>query len=209
MLVRIDDTWKYNQTGADLGTSWRAPGYNDASWPANVALFYVENAALPAPKNTPLTLGPTTFYFRKKFSFTGQPATTTLKLSTVIDDAAIVYLNGVEVLRLGMPSGDVSSSTFAARTVGDAAYEGPFVISSASLVSGENTLAVEVHQVNATSSDVVFGLTLEAESNAGAPYTPGAGNSVAASLPLPLLWLNEVQPNNLTGPQDAAGDRDP
>lgn len=40
--------------------------------------------------------------------------------------------------------------------------------------------------------------------------TPGATNSVRAALgALPLLWVNEVQPVNLNGPADQAGDRDP
>lgn len=43
-----------------------------------------------------------------------------------------------------------------------------------------------------------------------ARLTPGAPNSVAASLPpLPPLYLNEVQPENLTGPTDNAGEREP
>jgi hypothetical protein len=40
------------------------------------------------------------------------------------------------------------------------------------------------------------------------PYlsTPGVSNSVAASLtPFPSLWINEVQPNNLTGITNSAG----
>jgi hypothetical protein len=41
-------------------------------------------------------------------------------------------------------------------------------------------------------------------------YTPGSANSAQANLAVfPLVWLNEVQPNNVTGPQDNAGDRDP
>ena len=44
----------------------------------------------------------------------------------------------------------------------------------------------------------------------GSMYTPGAANSTAAPLaPLPRVWLNEVQPNNVTGSQDRMGDRDP
>jgi hypothetical protein len=43
-----------------------------------------------------------------------------------------------------------------------------------------------------------------------APATPGAPNSVVAPLPpYPPLWLNEVQPENVAGPVDGAGDRDP
>jgi hypothetical protein len=41
-------------------------------------------------------------------------------------------------------------------------------------------------------------------------YTPGAPNSVRANLsPFPLVWLNEIQPNNLSGPRDNFGERDP
>ncbi len=41
-------------------------------------------------------------------------------------------------------------------------------------------------------------------------YTPGATNSVRTNLAaFPLVWLNEVQPNNITGLQDNFGDRDP
>jgi hypothetical protein len=41
-------------------------------------------------------------------------------------------------------------------------------------------------------------------------YTPGATNSVRAALPpFPLLWLNEVQPNNVTGITDRLGHHHP
>src|ERR1043166_4001402 len=40
--------------------------------------------------------------------------------------------------------------------------------------------------------------------------TPSATNATLASIPLiPPLWLNEVQPNNATGPTDGFGERDP
>lgn len=44
----------------------------------------------------------------------------------------------------------------------------------------------------------------------GSQYTPGAVNSVRTNLAaFPLVWLNEVQPNNVSGLQDDFGDRDP
>ena len=45
---------------------------------------------------------------------------------------------------------------------------------------------------------------------ATAPGTPGATNSICATLPeFPTLWLNEVQAQNLTGPSDNFGEREP
>ena len=72
-VVAIDHVWKYSQSG-DRGTAWRAPGYNDASWPSGAALLYVETAGLPAPKNTELSLGERTYYFRTTFTYSGSAA---------------------------------------------------------------------------------------------------------------------------------------
>jgi len=42
------------------------------------------------------------------------------------------------------------------------------------------------------------------------PYTPGDANSVARALtPFPPIWLNEVQPINLSGPMDNRAEREP
>ena len=32
-LIAIDDVWSYEQSNTDLGTAWRAPDYDDLSWP--------------------------------------------------------------------------------------------------------------------------------------------------------------------------------
>ena len=209
-LIVITNVWRYNQAGVDLGTAWKETNYNDAFWPTNRSLFYVETAPLPAPTNTPLTLGRTTYYFRTTFNFNANPAGATVRISAVLDDGAVIYLNGRELIRPGMAEGTVTNATFANRTVADAVYEGPYVLSAPSLRQGLNVLAVEVHQVNSGSSDIVFGMTLDVEGVRLAAYTPGEANSVRASLPLfPPLWLNEVLPANNSSPTDRLGDHDP
>jgi hypothetical protein len=210
-LVTMTDLWKYNQSGVNLATAWRSRQYDDGSWPAGRALLYVENSPLPAPKNTPLILGATTYYFRASFDHPfGSLSGVRLSMHTIIDDGAVFYLNGTEVFRLGMPPGPVAYSTFANRTVDNAVLEGPFEISADQLLPGSNVIAVEVHQVNAGSSDIVFGMSLTGELRQSKAYTPGAPNSIRTELPqFPPLWINEIQPVNLTGRQDNAGERDP
>ena len=61
-LVDIQGSWKFNDTGADLGTSWRDTNYNDSAWPAGQSLFYRGSASLPAATNTLLASGPITYY---------------------------------------------------------------------------------------------------------------------------------------------------
>jgi hypothetical protein len=164
-LIAIDDEWSYEQSNTNLYTVWRTVGYDDSLWPTGAALLYVESSALPAPKNTPLTLGPRTFYFRKHFNLNVDPNdVTSFDYSTVIDDGAVVYINGNEVLpRIGMEEGvDIYFSTLAFRSVGNADYESHPPIPANYFVKGDNVIAVEVHQTSDTSTDVVFGLKLDA-----------------------------------------------
>jgi hypothetical protein len=206
-LVPIGKVWSYNQSGTDLGTSWIEPAFNDAAWPAGPALLYVEGSDLPAPKSTPLNIGPSTYYFRAHFNFSGDVAQIGLNISTVIDDGVIVYLNGHELYRLGMTD-PVSYGTFSSRLVDNAAFEGPFSVPSQWLKNGDNVLAAEVHQNNAGSSDIVFGLALETAPPKAPTSTPGTANSVARALPgFPNVWINEVQPVNVTGILNDLGQR--
>jgi hypothetical protein len=163
-LVAIDARWKFDQSGNDLGTTWRQATFNDDPWPSGPALLFVENAALPAPKNTPLTLGRNTYYFRTRFVFDGSTNGLVLQIHPMVDDGAVFYLNGAEVFRLNMPEGPVDYNTPAAQPgIGDATFAGPFTISATNLVRGTNVLAVEVHQVSSSSSDIVFGAELFAQ----------------------------------------------
>src|SRR6185369_14773097 len=72
----------------------------------------------------------------------------------------VFYLNGVEVLRLNMPETNITASTLANVNVGLPTFTGPFPIPAAALVSGLNTMAVEVHQFSAINSDFDFGTEL-------------------------------------------------
>ena len=111
--IAIDGVWRYNDVGADLGTTWRNTNYDASSWVTGPALLYDETGTLPAPKNTPLAPGRTTYYFRMQFDLAGDPTKTELRLRPVVDDGAIYYLNGVEVYRQNMPAGTVTYDTLA------------------------------------------------------------------------------------------------
>ena len=171
-LVRLDDVWKYDQSGNDLGTSWREVGFNDSAWPSGRGVLAEEdNPAVTPLTNTWLSMtNPagqfiTTHYFRKHFSWTNDASFVCLTTSNLIDDGAVFYLNGTEIYRLNMSNGPVSASTLSSVVV-TGAVEGVFIgtnLSAAGLVRGDNVLAVEVHQSATNSSDVVFGFSLTAQ----------------------------------------------
>lgn len=194
VLTSFGSAWSFDQRGLDNGTAWRALGYDDSAWPIGSGLFFGKNGTIPStpfPVNTILSIFNSssvyvvTYYFRTKFS-SAAASNITLSLRPIIDDGAIFYLNGAEIFRLGMPLGPVSYGTFANRTVsvgteGTVAIEGPFSILISNLVSGDNVLAAEVHQVSSSSGDVAFALEVTAS-------IPGAG-PVVMEMPQPILRI--------------------
>jgi hypothetical protein len=216
-LLRFTNVWRYMQTQNLDGINWIAPAYTDAGWPSGPGLLAYETCGcLPDVIRTTLVTntGRITFYFRTHFNFSGSPAGASLKISTVLDDGAVFYLNGQEIFRQNMAGGPVIYGTFATPGVGDATFTGPVTISGSALLSGDNVLAVEVHQSSTTSSDLVFGMSLETTYDVLSRYTPGTANSVRSTLPpFPRLWLNEVLATNFflgtNGITDGAGERDP
>jgi hypothetical protein len=213
--VLITNQWRYSQSGPAVAT-WKEPAFDDSTWPQGLGLFYVETANLPAAKNTLLALGQNTYYFRTRFVLPKLPLGASLMLSNIIDDGVVFYLNGREIHRQGIDPGpvDFDSVGFDFRNppnaVVDAIWAGPFTIPAEALVGGTNVLAAEVHQINAGSSDIVFGCTLGLVGSDLPGQTPARANNVRAVLPeFPPVWINEVLPNNVQGVTDSKGEREP
>ncbi len=171
--VLIDDgeSWRYDDSGSDLGTGWRAADFDDAGWSVgNASLGFGEG-----DEGTVMIAGNVTYYARKTFQFTG-PTPDSLDLRLRADDGAVVYLNGVEVLRDNMPDGLIGYDTTAVtwRVGADEGF-GRHSISSAPLLQGDNVLAVELHNVWAGSNDLALDVRL------------GVSNDVVAVPPARLI----------------------
>jgi len=122
LLVAAGAEWKYHDFGQDLGIEWRARGYDDSLWRSGHAqLGYGDG-----DETTVLSYGPDgnhkypTSYFRHTFSVGDVAAVGQLSLRLVRDDGAVIYINGVEVARSNMPSGEVFYDTWADEVVGGA-----------------------------------------------------------------------------------------
>ena len=167
-LIPRGSVWRYKDDGSDEGTAWRNLSFNDDSWAAGPAqLGYGDG-----DEATIVGYGPdsgnkyVTTYFRHVFNVENTNELTQLSLNIVRDDGAVVYINGVEATpRINMPGGQINYLTWAegASVPVGGADESTFYtydIDPGLLHNGDNIIAVEIHQANASSSDISFDLEL-------------------------------------------------
>ncbi|MFT4546989.1 MAG: VCBS repeat-containing protein [Pseudoalteromonas tetraodonis] len=109
----------------------------------------------------------TTYLFRKTFTLsTRQAAETDWSTRLLVDDGCVIYINGTEVLRNRLPSGQLTTQTLAQNSPTEGDYETLSLnVPGGLMVAGTNTIAIEVHQTQLTSSD--SGLDLELLSGGG------------------------------------------
>lgn len=197
-LVPEGSTWKYLDNGSNQGTSWRAPSFDDSSWASGAAeLGYGDGGEATTVDSGPPGDFHITTYFRHEFNVADPSLFTSLSLELQRDDGAIVYLNGNPVMSSNMPGGTVNFDTPASGVAGGG-DETTFFSQSvdiSNLVAGTNVLAVEVHQVSGTSSDISFDLRLRGTaSNAINPFYMTATGPLRARALNGIDWsaLNEA-----------------
>jgi hypothetical protein len=189
------DEWKYRDESAAPDPKWKTPDFNDSSWETGPAeLGYGDN-----DEKTNLVYGDDaknktpSYYFRKTFSLPegAQPLSANLLFKR--DDAAALYINGAEFHRDNNLAKVAGHNDYA---TGNVPNENTYVqayLAPALLLAGNNLLAAEVHQGNATSSDLSFDLeltgTLRAETIVTIIVEPGdPGNTDADEDGLPDTW---------------------
>lgn len=187
--------WSYLDDGTDQGTAWRQPGFYDKPWSYGPGILgYGDPAA------TTLSFGPNsankyiTYYFRKKINIPSVAALSdTIIFSLMRDDGAIVYVNGNKIFQTNMPdTGTVNYLTWSTVTVDGAAERqyNDFFIPRSVFVNGINTIAVEVHQRDGTSSDLTFEMEIKEDPRTLNITSPRAGLSIAAGQPYNITWYN-------------------
>ena len=170
-LVPLGATWKYKDDGSNQGTLWRTSGFNDTAWASGPAeLGYGDSDEATVVNGGPVGARFATTYFRKVITVANANQITSGTLHIRYDDAAAVYINGVEVARTAGLNADPAFD-FYVSTVNNENAESDFVIPPSAFINGTNTIAVEIHQRDATSSDISFNLSLVvSRTSVPAPY---------------------------------------
>ncbi|MBN9693781.1 MAG: CotH kinase family protein [Verrucomicrobia bacterium] len=149
-------------------TNWKHPNFNDGSWAEGPAqLGYGEgDEATVIPFGNAANKWPTA-YFRRKFTLASRADLAAVTLRLKRDDGAIVYLNGQELVRSSVFEGILNANSLAQNASDDGQTFLSFVVSPDVLLEGSNTLAVELHQSSASTSDASFDLELTASRQGG------------------------------------------
>jgi fibronectin type 3 domain-containing protein len=218
--VPLGAVWKYLDNGVlppndAQGDTWREHDFDDTAWASGPAqLGYGENdqattidcgpgpASDCAPGNNS-TNKYLTSYFRHSFNIAAGDAAKfdSLAFTITYDDGAVVYINGTEVDRFNMPAAPAAIGN---ATPASAGGENTITTRTLNLNlaqwanllrDGINTIAVEVHQDAADSSDVSFDFTMTAqEVVAGGGTTVAGGNLTGVT-----TWTAANGPYNVTG----------
>ena len=181
-LVRVGDSWKYfkgTNAPSALRTAWQQITFDDSTWLTGVGGFSIGQQY---DENTLLFDMPTRYlsaFFRKKFTVNELQGMKWLTLRIDYDDGFLAYLNGTEVARRGFASGaDVSFDTPAAslgRTWGEEINLTAF---TNLLVTGENVLAIELHNSSLGNSTAVLVTELVANFTRG-PFVQNVSSNHA------------------------------
>jgi len=158
-IITKGDVWKYLVPVSEPSSGWKYPGFNDALWKSGPSGFGFGD-------NDDATTVPQTnsVYIRKTFTVTDIQNIDTAFLHVDYDDAFVAYLNGVEIARANIGvKGVIPPYTQNAAANHEAnMYQGGspdvFPVSKirSLLLTGENVLAVQVHNINSTSSDLTL-----------------------------------------------------
>jgi hypothetical protein len=223
-LVNYGEVWKFLDTTTAIpandgsGRTWQELNFTDTAWKSGGtpigrdADLLVGGAAAtvnPATGTNPFFTTDTTaaylqstisYYFRKTFTFSGNIANTTLRISRYLDDGYNLYLNGQRIDTKGTLTATPAWNTVAGINVGDASAENniSLTLPPGALIAGTNQLSAEVHQTSATSGDIVFAIKLFADETAGTPITITPERQRMMDL-MDFLRITEVQYAPLNG----------
>ena len=154
-LIKTNETWKYYDKGAPA-SNWKSESFDDSSWASGQAPLGYKMTGVKttvsygsnANQKNPAT------YFRKTVNLSTTPSRSDyFLLNYHVDDGFVVYVNCKEAGRYNMPNGNITFNSFSSSYAGDTPLTGTMELSSSLFKSGDNTIAVEIHNNSYTSSD--------------------------------------------------------
>ncbi|MES1217251.1 MAG: Ig-like domain-containing protein [Bacteroidota bacterium] len=203
-LVAYGSSWKYLDNGTNQGTAWRGTSFNDVAWASgNAQLGYGDgDEATVVSYGTDANNKYITTYFRKTISIANPSSFTSILGNVKRDDGIAIYVNGTEVYRNNLAAG-AAYNTLATLASDDGATAQAFSFSPSAFVSGNNVIAVEIHQNALTSTDISFDLELIGTD--ATTLTRGPYMNMALQNSIVIRWKTDVATNSKVNYGTTAG----
>lgn len=157
-LVKEGDVFQYVIPDATIDENWMMPTFDDSRWSNGYAGFgYGDN-----DDSTNLPFGTRSVFMRKRFVVTDITELEAAILDIDYDDSFVAYLNGIEIARSLISGNPPAYNAQATREREAQMYDGGsperyvFQNPESVMKSGENILAIQVHNVGPNSSDMTL-----------------------------------------------------
>lgn len=194
-FVASGDQWRWLYSSAALPSDWNARTFNDSSWAQGASLLgfgsslVATDISVGAPSPRPLSA-----QFRRSFSVTDPATVVNGVISVVADDGTVVYVNGVEIGRVNLPSGTLTQNSYASaapRTPVATANRAEFAVPDGLLVAGTNVVAASTHLNYRSSPDLSFDLRFTAKRGTSqAPAAPAVTATASDAHTVQLSWTH-------------------
>ena len=157
-VITEGDSWKYIVPASEPDSAWRRPGFDDAGWTTGpTGIGYGDG-----DDQSEIPAGTISVYARKVFLVEDPAEVLSVFLDLDFDDAFVAYLNGVEVARENIadpgrpPAFDelATTATESRLLTGGELSHHREERSRTLLRTGENVLAIQVHNSGTASSDL-------------------------------------------------------
>lgn len=200
--IDFGSVWRYEDSGADLTTTFADPDFNDAAWRTGAGFLGFNQTGLPGPgmQTGSLRPGRVAYFFRHEFEFDKDPIGAQISIDQIVDDGVRYYLNGQIVDSIRLPDGPIDATTTAESLPSseENIIEEDIITldGSAYLVEGTNVLAVQVHNSNPANNDLVFGARVDIAANPLQDGPPDLNNADHPWLSRPLPggnWIFETE----------------
>lgn len=158
-VINWGDVWNYLPGTYEPAATWKDIGFDDSQWQSGPSGFgYGDNDDATIISNV------LSIYIRKTFTITDVSNINEALLHIDFDDGFVAYLNGIEIARENMgiagtpPAFDAVATTFTEPQMTSGASPFLYTINDfqSILNNGENILAIQVHNVSQTSSDITL-----------------------------------------------------
>lgn len=153
--------WSYLDNDVDQGTAWKEVGFDDSSWPAGAAPMGFGSVDGLTFETTTAS-GIPTAYFRTTINVTDVDKIDHFIFRLLVDDGAVVWVNGQQAFSEGFNEGTVVTHGTTADINGDESVFDEFEVSPSLFLEGANVIAIEVHNRTTGSNDMGFEMSIDA-----------------------------------------------